>query len=113
MNSIISIQTAQGPKTVPVMYKKNALQVIQAHCTQADTVFYNTVHNNGLKLPETDTHSLSEAIKICDWCVKNFPEFAKEDLDISTIPQGLIDEFNYRLYTLRCITYEGDQDFLY
>jgi hypothetical protein len=112
MNSI-SIQTAQGPKTVPVMYKKNALQVIQAHCSLTDTFFYNTVHNNGLKLPETDTDSISEAIKICDWCVENFPEFAEEDLDISTIPQGLKDEFNTRLYTLRCITYENDQDFLY
>ncbi|MCA6507236.1 MAG: hypothetical protein IM586_12535 [Pseudanabaena sp. M172S2SP2A07QC] len=112
MNSI-SIQTAQGYKNVSVMYKKNALQVIQAHCSLTDTFFYNTVHNNGLKLPETDTDSISEAIKICDWCVENFPEFAEEDLDISTIPQGLKDEFNTRLYTLRCITYENDQDFLY
>lgn len=112
MNSIL-IQTAQGSKAVPVMYKKDALQVIQAHCTLTDTFFYNTVHNNGLRLPKTDTDSVYDAIKICDWCAENFPEFAKEDLDISAVPQGLKDEFNDRLYYFRFITYEDDQDFPY
>ena len=75
---------------------------------------YDILHNKSgetwITRPED---SVYDAIKICDWCAENFPEFAKEDLDISIVSQGLKGEFNDRLYHFRFVTYEDDQDFPY
>ena len=119
MANTIQVQTTHGAIAMPVMHKNGALQVVQALVTlDSDTqyVFYNTVHDNGLRglrLPSTDTDVLADAILICNWCAENFPEFAKENLNIANISPARQKEFgaklrDYRFCELR--DWEDDDD---
>ena len=118
MANTIQVQTTGGAIAMPVMHKNGALQVVQAPLVtlgDSDTqyVFYNTVHDNGLRLPSTDTDVLADAILICNWCAENFPEFAKENLNTANIPPARQKEFSaklrdYRFCELR--DWEGDDD---
>ena len=106
MTNTIQVQTAQGAIAMPIMHKNGALQVVQLETQNPEVVFYNTVHDNGLRLPSTDTDMLSDAILICDWCAEKFPEFAKEHLNILNISDSRKKEFSdqirdYRFCELR------------
>ena len=97
MANTIQVQTTGGAIAMPVMHKNGALQVVQAPLVTLDDtqyVFYNTVHDNGLRLPSTDTDVLADAILICNWCAENFPEFAKENLNTANIPPARQKEFS-------------------
>lgn len=101
MSNTIAVQTAQGISNMPVMHKNRALQVVQVPTKLEGVVFYNTTHDNGLRLPNTDTDVLEDAILICNWCVENFPEFAKTDLDVSKISTFRANEFKRELEKFR------------
>ena len=113
MINTILVQTTQGAISMPVMHKNRALQVIQAPTCAEGMYFYNTVHDNGLKLPNTDTDVLEDAIGICDWCAENFPEFTKVDLDISKVFTTRKEEFKRKLEEFRFVElrdWERDYD---
>ena len=110
MTNTIQVQTVDGAIAMPLVYKNGALQVVKAPTQDPKFFFYNTVHNNGFKVPETDTDIAINAILICDWCVKNFPEFSTEPFNMSKARQ---DEFKDRLYKFRFIQvrdWEDDND---
>jgi hypothetical protein len=93
----IQVQTTQGTILLPELI-----------------FFYNVVHDNGFRLPKTDTEIFADAMKICDWCAENFPEFAKEDLDISKISSFRKGQFNTQLHDFRVEVlrdWEDDDDF--
>ena len=106
----MQVQTVDGAIAMPLVYKNGALQVVKAPTQDSEFFFYNTVHNNGLKVPETDTDNFANAILICDWCVENFPEFSTEIFAMSKARQ---DEFKKHLYKFRFIQvrdWEDDDD---
>lgn len=109
MTNTMQVQTINGLINFEVMHKNGALQVVKSPTQDPRSVFYNTVHNNGLKIPITDTGNLADAIIICDWCVENFPELAKEIVVISKSRQK---EFCDRLYVFRFVRFEdwGNDD---
>ena len=110
MINTISVQTSIGFVDFEAMHKNGALQVAKAPTQDPELFFYNTVHNNGLKLPATDTRSLTDAIAICDWCVENFPEFAANTVNM---PKAKQKEFSDRLYDFRFVKlkdWEDDND---
>ena len=100
INNTIQVQTAQGLIAMPLVYKKGTLQVVRVPTQVPEFFFYNTVHNNGLQVPKTNTDVVFDAILICDWCVANFPEFLTEIVNISVTRQN---EFKDRLYDFRFV----------
>jgi len=100
MTNTISVQTAQGFFDFEVMHKNEALQVIRTPTQDPDLCFYSTVHDNGLRVPKTDTDDLANAISICDWSVKNFSELATNIVVISRSRQK---EFSDRLRKFRFV----------
>lgn len=112
MTNTISVATAQGWKQFPVMHKNGALQVVEVPTQDTNVVFYNTVHDNGFRLPETDTDVFSEAIKICNWSAENFSELAKEDLNIIDVSEFRKEQFREQLWKFRFEMFEnqGDDD---
>ena len=110
------VETAQGKIAMPVVYKNGALQVIRAQTQDPEVVFYNTVHDNGLRLPHTDVDKVAEAITICNWCAENFPGFAKADLNPANISKARQKEFKEKLWSFKFIELklgEDDADFPY
>ena len=103
----MQVQTAQGFVAMPLVYKNGVLQVVRVQTQDPELVFYNTVHNNGLRVPNTDTEVVIDAILICDWCVKNFPEFAAE---IVVISKARRKEFKDQLYDFRFIDLKDWED---
>jgi|GEM_PF-6902357 len=99
-NMTMQVQTAQGLFDFEVMHKNEALQVIRTPTQDPDLCFYSTVHDNGLRVPKTDTDDLANAISICDWSVKNFSELTTEIVNISKARR---DEFNDRLRKFRFV----------
>lgn len=110
MINTIAVQTAQGIINMPVMHKNGALQVIQKPSCAEGIYIYNTVHNNGLQLPLTDTGIVEDAIKICDWIAEYYPEFTKVDLDISRVPKSRTEEYKTRLHDFRLLNCEWQDD---
>ena len=109
-NNTIQVQTIDGLVSMPLVYKNGTLQVVRVQTQDPELVFYNTVHNNGLKVPKTDTDDLANAILICDWCVKNFPEFLAEPFNMSEVREN---QFKVRLYDFRFVQikdWEDDDD---
>jgi hypothetical protein len=110
------VETAQGKIAMPVVHKNGALQVVRAQTQDPDVVFYNTVHDNGLRLPNTDIDVELEAILICNWCAENFPEFAKADLNLANITKTRQKEFKDKLWNFKFVELklgEDDADFPY
>ena len=100
MTNTMQVQTSQGFVAMPLVYKNGALQVVEAPTQNPEFFFYNTIHDNGLRVPETDTDIAINAILICDWCVENFPEFSTEIFEMSKARQ---DEFKERLHKFRVV----------
>ena len=98
MINTIQVQTANGLIDFEVMHKNDALQVVKAATHDPEFFFYNIVHNNGLKVPNTNMDEIADAILICNWCVENFPEFSTEIFNMSKSRQ---DEFKDRLYEFK------------
>ena len=107
MIKTMQIQTSIGFVAMPLVHKNGVLQVIEAPTQDPEFFFYNTVHNNGFKVPETDTNEIADAILICDWCVENFPEFSAEIFAMSKARQ---DEFKDRLHEFRFIQIRDWED---
>ena len=106
MTKTMQVQTIDGLVSMPLIHKNGALQVVKASTQDPDFFYYNTVHNNGFKIPETDTDIAINAILICDWCVANFSEFSTEIFKMSKTRQ---DEFKKRLYKFRIVQGEDLQ----
>jgi hypothetical protein len=115
MTNTISVATNQGWQQMPVMHKNGALQVVEVQIKEPELMFfYNVVHANGFRLPKTDTENFADAMKICNWCVENFPEFAKTDLNILDISVERKEQFNEQLWRFRFEVlrdWEDDDDF--
>ena len=103
----MQVQTIDGFVDMALMHKNGALQVVKSPTQDPELVFYNTVHNNGLKVPRTDTDIVSDAILICDWCVENFPELLAEPFNMSKARQ---DEFKDRLSEFRVVQIKDWED---
>ena len=101
------VQTTIGFVDFEVMHKNGALQVVKVLTHDPKFFFYNTVHDNGLQLPKTDTSEIANAILICDWCIANFPEFSTEIVNIS---QARRHEFSDRLYEFRVVQIKDWKD---
>ena len=77
------VQTTGGDIPVPVMHTNGALNAIRFPTHNPILELFNTVHNNGLRIPNSDAANLETAIYICDQLAVKFPELTNPDPQIS------------------------------
>ena len=76
------VLTEQGNAEMEVMYKYGNLQVVKAPMTIPDKFFFNTVHDTGYMLQNSEHFDLGKAKTICDFCAENFPELMTDKMPI-------------------------------
>ena len=92
------IKTKTGEIPVPVFHVNGALNVVRVPTHNLLLELYNTVHNNGLRIPDTDAANLDSAIYICDSLAQKFPELINSDPQISSKLKTEIVDFLKRVH---------------
>ena len=93
MDKIMKIQTITGEILVPVRHTNRALSVVEVPTHNPIFRLYNTVHQNGLRIPNSDAANLDSAIYICDSLAHWFPELAESNPQISNSLKAKIGDF--------------------
>ena len=92
-NKIMKIQTITGEILVPIKHTNGSLNVVEVPTHNPILRLYNTVHSNGLRIPNSDTANEHSAIYICDSLAQRFPELANSDPQLSNTLKAEIGDF--------------------